>query len=90
MKWKHYHKLPLLNSVVLSLQNLQHYLVQISFQSLFDKRKFGAIGWSTKYNFNEFDLQIYADVLNNFPQEDLRYLYGEIMYGRHIIDNQDK
>ena len=33
----------------------------------FDRRKFLAIGWSTKYNFNEGDLQIYADVLNNFP-----------------------
>ena len=59
--------------------------------------KFGAIGWSTKYNFNEGDLQICADVLNNYlekyekvPYEDLRYLYGEIMYGGHITDNWDR
>ena len=61
------------------------------------RRKFGAIGWSTKYNFNEGDLQICADVLNNYlekyekvPYEDLRYLYGEIMYGGHITDNWDR
>ena len=33
----------------------------------FDRRKFGTIDWSTKYNFNEGDLQIYVDILNNFP-----------------------
>ena len=61
------------------------------------RRKFGAIGWSTKYNFNEGDLQICADVLNNYlekyekvPYEDLRYLYGEIMYGGHITDDWDR
>ena len=61
------------------------------------RRKFGAIGWSAKYNFNEGDLQICADVLNNYlekyekvPYEDLRYLYGEIMYGGHITDNWDR
>ena len=57
------------------------YIIQ---EPMFDRRKFGAIGWSTKYNFNEVDLQICADVLNNFLYEDLRYLYGEIMYGGHI------
>ena len=31
---------------------------------IINRRKFGAIGWSTKYNFNEGDLQICADVLN--------------------------
>ena len=61
------------------------------------RKKFGAIGWSTNYNFNEGDLQICADVLNNYlekyekvPYEDLRYLYGEIMYGGHITDNWDR
>ncbi|MCQ2818153.1 MAG: hypothetical protein MJ252_12880, partial [archaeon] len=61
------------------------------------RKKFGAIGWSTNYNFNEGDLQICADVLNNYlekydqvPYADLRYIYGEIMYGGHITDNWDR
>ena len=36
---------------------------------MLDKRKFGAIGWSTKYNFNEVDLQICADVLNIYMEK---------------------
>ena len=61
------------------------------------RKKFGSIGWSRNYNFNEGDLQICADVLNNYlekyekvPYEDLRYMYGEIMYGGHITDNWDR
>jgi dynein heavy chain len=61
------------------------------------RKKFGAIGWSRNYNFNEGDLTICADVLNNYlekydkiPWEDLRYIYGEIMYGGHITDNWDR
>jgi hypothetical protein len=61
------------------------------------RKKFGSIGWSRIYNFNEGDLTICADVLNNYlekyekvPYEDLKYLYGEIMYGGHITDNWDR
>ena len=61
------------------------------------RKKFGSIGWSRIYNFNEGDLSICADVLNNYlekyekvPYEDLKYLYGEIMYGGHITDNWDR
>lgn len=61
------------------------------------RKKFGSIGWSRVYNFNEGDLTICADVLNNYldkyekvPYEDLKYLYGEIMYGGHITDNWDR
>ncbi len=61
------------------------------------RRKFGAQGWSRKYNFNDGDLTICADVLHNYlanydqvPYSDLRYIYGEIMYGGHITDNWDR
>ena len=61
------------------------------------RKKFGAIGWSRIYNFNEGDLTICADVLNNYlekyekvPYEDLRYIFGEIMYGGHITDGWDR
>lgn len=61
------------------------------------RKKFGSIGWSRIYNFNEGDLNICADVLKNYldkyekvPYEDLRYMYGEIMYGGHITDGWDR
>merc|ERR1719507_1057001 len=61
------------------------------------RRKFGNMGWSKIYNFNDGDLRICGDVLHNYlaayekvPYEDLRYLYGEIMYGGHITDDWDR
>ena len=61
------------------------------------RRKFGSQGWSKPYSFNDGDLTICADILNNYlekydevPYADLRYLYGEIMYGGHITDNWDR
>lgn len=61
------------------------------------RRKFGFQGWSRKYNFNDGDLRICGDILHNYlssyekvPYADLRYLYGEIMYGGHITDNWDR
>jgi len=61
------------------------------------RKKFGCQGWSRVYNFNDGDLTICADVLHNYlekneqvPYDDLRYLFGEIMYGGHITDNWDR
>jgi dynein heavy chain len=61
------------------------------------RRKFGAIGWSRHYSFNMGDLTICADVLMNYldrsptvPWDDLRYMFGEIMYGGHITDHWDR
>lgn len=61
------------------------------------RRKFGSQGWSRKYNFNDGDLTICSDVLHNYlvnydevPYSDLRYIYGEIMYGGHITDDWDR
>lgn len=49
------------------------------------------------YPFNFGDLTISAAVLSNYlennnkvPWEDLRYLFGEIMYGGHITDDWDR
>ena len=59
--------------------------------------KFGSQGWSRKYNFNDGDLKICGNVLHNYltnydevPYNDLRYLFGEIMYGGHITDDWDR
>jgi dynein heavy chain, axonemal len=62
------------------------------------RRKFGSQGWSKHYSFNDGDLTICADVLNNYlkpttvdiPYADLQYIFGEIMYGGHITDDWDR
>lgn len=62
-----------------------------------ERRKFGPQGWNRSYPFNFGDLTISAYVLYNYldannrvPWEDLRYLFGEIMYGGHITDDWDR
>lgn len=62
-----------------------------------ERRKFGAQGWNKNYPFNVGDLTISVYVLYNYlemnsrvPWVDLRYLFGEIMYGGHITDDWDR
>jgi dynein heavy chain len=64
---------------------------------IIERRKFGPIGWNVAYPFNKGDLVISISVLLNYleansivPWIDLRYLFGEIMYGGHITDNIDR
>jgi dynein heavy chain, axonemal len=61
------------------------------------RRKFGQQGWSRKYSFNTGDLSICADVCfsyiannDSIPWDDMRYIFGEIMYGGHITDPWDR
>lgn len=61
------------------------------------RKKFGTQGWSRVYNFNDGDLAICGDVLMNYlskyeiaPYDDIRYIFGEIMYGGHITDDWDR
>jgi len=62
-----------------------------------ERRKFGPQGWNRGYPFNNGDLKISTMILFNYlennakvPWEDLRYLFGEIMYGGHITDDWDR
>jgi dynein heavy chain len=62
-----------------------------------ERRKFGAIGWNRAYPFNEGDLTVCIKVASNYlennakvPWDDVRYIFGEIMYGGHITDNWDR
>uniref|UniRef100_A0A3B5KQQ0 Dynein, axonemal, heavy chain 11 n=1 Tax=Xiphophorus couchianus TaxID=32473 RepID=A0A3B5KQQ0_9TELE len=63
-----------------------------------ERRKFGSQGWNHNYPFSTGDLTISAHILYNYlegnskqvPWEDLRYLFGEIMYGGHITDVWDR
>jgi dynein heavy chain len=66
--------------------------------------KYGQQGWSRKYGFNTGDLTICGDVLEAYiraefensggkpgiPWADLKYVFGEIMYGGHITDFWDR
>jgi dynein heavy chain len=61
------------------------------------RRRFGPQGWSRAYSFNTGDLTICANVLQSYleandtvPWDDLRYIFGEIMYGGHITDPWDR
>jgi len=62
-----------------------------------ERNRFGPQGWSRKYSFNTGDLTICANVLRSYldandevPWDDLRYIFGEIMYGGHITDAWDR
>lgn len=65
-----------------------------------ERRKFGPKGWNMKYPFNMGDLRDSAIILNNYlenntssgkvPWDDLKYLFGEIMYGGHIVNDWDR
>lgn len=65
-----------------------------------ERRKFGPKGWNMSYPFSMGDLRDSAIVLKNYmernaasgkvPWDDLRYIFGEIMYGGHIVDDRDR
>lgn len=67
---------------------------------MLERRKFGSKGFNQKYPFNIGDLRDSAIVLQNYldsntgsgkiPWDDLRYIFGEIMYGGHIVDDWDR
>ena len=66
---------------------------------LLERRKFGPKGWNMFYPFNIGDLRDSYLVLcknaeNNssgkIPWDDLKYIFGEIMYGGHIVDDWDR
>ena len=63
-----------------------------------ERKKFGAKGFNMIYPFAIGDLISSAAVLRNYmesapikiPWVDLRYIFGEIMYGGHIINELDR
>lgn len=70
------------------------------------RRRFGQLGWSRSYGFTAGDLSICANILQSYweasvsavggsasgsaPWQELRYIFGEIMYGGHITDYFDR
>jgi len=66
---------------------------------MLERKKFGPKGWNMNYPFSIGDLRDSAKVLINYlegqasakvPWDDLRYIFGEIMYGGHIVDARDR
>jgi len=66
---------------------------------MLERKKFGPLGYNMKYPFSNGDLRDSASVLYNYlegstsvkiPWEDLRYIFGDIMYGGHIVDDWDR
>lgn len=64
-----------------------------------ERKKFGPIGWNMMYPFSDGDLKDCAKVLAKYidnltsakvPWDDLKYIFGEVMYGGHIVDNWDR
>jgi dynein heavy chain len=66
---------------------------------LIERRKFGPMGWNMIYPFNIRDLRDSYSVLcknaetsssGRIPWADLKYIFGEIIYGGHIVDDWDR
>jgi len=67
---------------------------------MLERRKYGPKGWNMLYPFSAGDLRDSNIVLNNYmeqnassgkiPWDDLKYLFGQIMYGGHIVDDWDR
>merc|ERR1719155_190896 len=66
---------------------------------LISRKGFGTMGYNMKYPFAIGDLRDSATCLTNYmenssggkvPWEDLKYIFGEIMYGGHIINDFDR
>merc|ERR1711937_1054929 len=66
---------------------------------MLERKKFGPMGYNMMYSFSTGDLRDSASILYNYlennasgkvPWDDLRYLFGEIMYGGHIVDDWDR
>jgi len=67
--------------------------------TLIERKRFGPMGWNMSYPFNMGDLRDSYLVMNRYmeqnaggkvPFDDLVYIFGEIMYGGHIVDDWDR
>lgn len=62
-----------------------------------ERRKYGALGWNTQYDFNDSDfsvsmrqLHLMVETFDVLPLKALRYLAGECNYGGRVTDDQDR
>jgi len=81
-------------------QEMKQTLFALSFfhAIMVERIKFGPQGWNMKYPFNVGDLNCCQMILFNYlesagtsvPWDDLKFIFGEIMYGGHITDHFDR
>jgi len=66
---------------------------------MMERKMYGPMGFNMKYPFSMGDLRDSATCLNNYmensgggkiPWADLKYIFGEIMYGGHIVNDFDR
>jgi dynein heavy chain len=65
---------------------------------MIERKKFGGIGYNMMYPFSLGDLRDSAKCLQNYmenapvkiPWTDLQYIFGDIMYGGHIVNDFDR
>jgi dynein heavy chain len=66
---------------------------------MLERKQYGPMGFNMMYPFSIGDLRDSAMVLSNYmensgggkiPWADLRYIFGEIMYGGHIVNDFDR
>jgi dynein heavy chain len=65
---------------------------------LMERKRYGPKGYNIMYPFSLGDLRDSTKVFRNYmenapskiPWEDLRYIFGEIMYGGHVVDDLDR
>jgi len=64
---------------------------------LLQRKKFGTIGWNFFYPFSTGDLVNSSQCAINYlesnskvPWDDLKYLFGEILYGGHVFNDWDR
>jgi dynein heavy chain len=64
-----------------------------------ERKQYGPMGYNMMYPFGIGDLKDSASVLSNYmenssggkiPWSDLKYIFGEIMYGGHIVNDFDR